>query len=341
MIEVLDPTWYGACNALASEWMLNKICSDDIQTPTIHKITDSSVPYFVAFGDNRTADKEVRSILSKHYQTADISQAAIDGGNYSSEPNEHTFAANIDNLLNYMARHKCHYGLICSGVCIFDQNKGDLPDNFGHAVSFAKRGIEIAWFDPNYGEITFSNFNDFRIWFKREAQEGVLGFIFNNFQSQRKYQNLAEVFPQPQFTTAQQENHSPFVKQIIKRRTNAEMTRSNVKKFILTDYTVQSFHSETHIKLAKPVENITKETQAKAQIDLIKRSMLIKKGIFGVKSSSANLRNQLLWDLIRKAENNEIKYTDALKKIDMITKLKIDKDTYVPKHNGPVFEIKY
>ena len=50
--------------------MLNKVSSEDIQTPSIAKITDASLPHFVAYGNNKTADDEVHEILSKHYHAA-------------------------------------------------------------------------------------------------------------------------------------------------------------------------------------------------------------------------------------------------------------------------------
>ena len=68
-----------------------------------------------------------------------------------------------------MASYKFHSGLINARIIVTDKNTGGSPSNFAHVVSFVKRDNEIAWFDPNYGEISFSNFNDFRIWFKKEA----------------------------------------------------------------------------------------------------------------------------------------------------------------------------
>jgi hypothetical protein len=331
LVEILDPKWTGACMVLANEWMISKISAEDINVPIFRQITNSSLPHFVNVIDEKTA-REIETHLENYYNTSHKDQWKIEKKykttqTYAIGKQGYNLDKSIDSLLDYISSKKFHYGYIDVNLLILDENAKDLPRQIGHRISFVKRDDEISFFDPNYGEITFSKCSDFKKWFKEEVKNGVLNFFITTDSSERKYTKLSDVFPQPSFTEQQQENENPFSKQIIKRRTEIEKRRSSIEKFMVANYQIHSFYGERYIKPENwKQETIAQEEKAKLIINQIKNS-LFKKSIFGSSSTMSDTRNRLLWDLIRSAENGEIKYADALIKINKMHKFKIETPT--------------
>jgi hypothetical protein len=97
----------------------------------------------------------------------------------------------VDKLLDHIASRKFHYGTISSSLLLLDKKPADV---IGHALSFVKRDNQISFFDPNYGEITFFNFSDFKTWFKEEVINGVLNFIITTDDNDKKYKTIADKY---------------------------------------------------------------------------------------------------------------------------------------------------
>ncbi|STX29237.1 cysteine protease domain, YopT-type [Legionella beliardensis] len=240
--NILDPDWKGSCNALSHEWMLRKMFVADMREPATYEITEPHLPHPVIIGDNEASPEKIHKDLKKFYKYASTEQYLIDKHVPSLE-------AKADKLLNYIESQQFHSGIIEANIYIKDKNRGGLPQNFGHAVSFVKRGNAISWFDPNYGEITFSNFKDFRVWFKQEVKEGALNYLFSmaDHEHEQTYQTLADVFPQPKFTDEQKQIDNPLVQKIIARREKEQEIRSQIKDFFIYDYTIKTYSSPRYI----------------------------------------------------------------------------------------------
>ncbi len=129
------------------------------------------------------------------------------------------------------------------------ENKIPWTDSFKilqHEVAFVKRENEISWFDPNYGEITFSNFKDFSIWFREEVKEGTLNYLFcTSNDDLRQYQMFDKLFPQPEFTS-QQETENILSTQIVNRRRKVQNDREMIKAEVAF-YNLYSFSGDTYI----------------------------------------------------------------------------------------------
>ncbi|MCE3255888.1 MAG: hemophilus virulence surface antigen [Rickettsiaceae bacterium] len=192
-VERLDENWEGSCNVASHQWIYNKARNGEekfLQTIS-YKITNPSLPHPVIFGDNNPEGIDIVAV-QKSFSPSHLLKAKPDGSEYKREdiagqvirieyPDEsRDYGA---SLANFIGSEKYHFGVIRVPV------EGLLKPT-AHAVAFAKMNDKTAFFDPNYGEIVFEKFEDFKKWFVAETrQEGCLYYITSLYK-RAKFEDL-------------------------------------------------------------------------------------------------------------------------------------------------------
>lgn len=216
--------------------------------------------------------ERIREDLKKHYSYDETDQRVIDHppSSIGTESGEDSLDNSINKLLKYIESKEYHYGIMRAVVYINekDQKKAKemgIPNIFGHAISFVKKGKNISWFDPNYGEINFNSFDDFSVWFKEEVKNGTLKFLFATSEKERLYTNLADIFPHPKFNKKELKEKNKELKlsksiekiseDLTERRTDELEKRKKITSLKNFSYDMFSFFRSTYIKPeAKPDE---------------------------------------------------------------------------------------
>lgn len=242
LVNILDPTWKGSCNILAHTWMYKKTRDQDFLKPIFYSITDSHLPHPMIIGENLPEQEEesvdiqrIQSIFEKHsYSWRKLCENNVD---------EMTGQKGIESLIEFLKNAGSRSVLIHSTVYAVDP--AHSVEVIGHACAFVKRGDQCSWYDPNYGEVTFEQFDDFGVWFKKEVMEGTLVHLLNDALKRKKEMKngkvfVSDIFPQPTFSNSLA-NEGLLSRVIINRRNQAMRKRESCEVRYIDNYELMSY----------------------------------------------------------------------------------------------------
>lgn len=272
LIEGLDPTWMGSCNVLAYEWIYRKMSAEDILIPAIYKMDNPAARYPLIVGDNNPEGKCIAS----------IKKALLHPKNSKKEFYESiTWPLSLDftnkrnsRVLTCIQSHNIVYGVIGVGIQFYYENN-EIPLESGHAIGFAKRGDNIAWFDPNHGEIGFYHLADFERWLAFESSRGVSEFLLPNEEipNLKGPRTNLDIFSKP-IPTDEEIATAPFLKDLPN-----ECKKSYVKAPISykpTQLFIDYYHPVREL-IFNPPEEIEFETPEPGHFSMEEKLAILKK----------------------------------------------------------------
>ncbi len=230
LVNILSENWLGACNHLSHNWLIQKILSKDFENSIYYAITDSHLPHPLIYDEKSI--EQMQAELKKFNGNQNL--VLMTEGCIEAETNK----TGVNAFCDIVANEVQIYGLVRVNVLMEDSYyQSHLA---GHVMSFAKKGKMIAWFDPNYGEIFFNNFDNFKFWLENETLNGSLKYFI--LDESKIHMNLRDYFPQPEFSE-EEKGSLPIAGRLIERRQRENLARAKIKA-TLEEYSIEFFSIE-------------------------------------------------------------------------------------------------
>ena len=248
LVEILDDNWRGSCNALAHDWMLRKASQAKMSDPTCYSITEPFLPHPVIVGNNDSSGEDIQAVQKKFGAIAEVTHASK-----HDLTTARADKSGINGLSDYVFSKEFHCGIITVSIVL------ENGDSYAHALAFVKRGDEVSFFDPNHGEITFQNQQDFSVWLHAESKGGVLRYLADDAHKMNMFKE-SDLFGQPTADETYQKRNNPLEDFILEKRSKVHEKRSVTDVLIVCQYAVNSYLSDVYVNPEKavPVEKIDK-----------------------------------------------------------------------------------
>ena len=171
--RLVDPNWNGSCYALSWSWIAQKLSRKSLMKPSNFQMKNKATIVLSDYED-------IEKIRNLFHSTCLHSLTFISDDDLEKKPNPLASNPIIAFFESFYHSNMC--ALIGAIGSIrkreADGKDGEVIKTWGHACAFImKADHTCAWFDPNYGEVSFKNFLDFAKWYQKETTKGRLRYI--------------------------------------------------------------------------------------------------------------------------------------------------------------------
>ena len=153
--------------------MCQKIISDNLCDPTVFQLQNKEI---LILGDNDFNGKDIQRIESLFHSAFDRfgDRPVLTVEDIESRYKLSGVEALFSYFKSYQGVDNCLFFFNTNKDKVVEESQKKHFKHEGHLCGFIKKGESCAWFDPNFGEVAFTHYDDFLTWFGAEATRGVL-----------------------------------------------------------------------------------------------------------------------------------------------------------------------